>query len=39
MLQGKEEIMINLIFEREIVNIFLPMSFNRSFGCSKELSH
>ena len=27
------------IFERKIVNIFLPISFNICFGCSKELSH
>ena len=28
-----------LIFERKIVNIFLPISFNIYFGCSKEPSH
>ena len=27
------------IFERKIVNIFLPISFNIRFGCSKEPSH
>ena len=26
-------------FERKIVNIFLPISFNICFGCSKEPSH
>ena len=26
-------------FERKIVNIFLTMSFNICFGCSKEPSH
>ena len=26
-------------FERKIVTIFLPISFNICFGCSKELSH
>ena len=25
--------------ERKIVNIFLPISLNMWFGCSKELSH
>ena len=30
---------INTIFERKIVNIFLPISFNICFGCSKESSH
>ena len=27
------------IFERKIVNIFLPISFKICFGCSKEPSH
>ena len=27
------------LFERQIVNIFLPISFNICFGCSKEPSH
>ena len=27
------------IFERKIVNIFLPISFNISFGCLKEPPH
>ena len=27
------------MFERKIVNIFLPISFNICFGCSKEQSH
>ena len=27
------------IFERKIVNIFLPISLNMCFGCSKEPSH
>ena len=26
-------------FERKIVNIFLPISFNICFGCSEEPSH
>ena len=26
-------------FERKIVNIFLPISLNMCFGCSKEPSH
>ena len=26
-------------FERKIVYIFLPISFNIHFGCSKEQSH
>ena len=30
---------INNIFERKFVNIFLSISFNIGFGCSKELSH
>ena len=29
----------NYKFERKIVNIFLPISFNICFGCSKEPSH
>ena len=29
----------NKIFEHTIVNIFLPISFNICFGCSKEPSH
>ena len=29
----------NKIFEREIVNIFLPISFNLCVECSKEPSH
>ena len=31
-------IMINENFQRKIVNIFLPISFNICFGCSKEPS-
>ena len=27
------------MFERKTVNIFLPISLNLCFGCSKELSH
>ena len=27
------------IFKHKIVNIFLPVSFNICFGCSKEPSH
>ena len=30
---------MNIIFERKIVNIYLPISFNICFGCSKEPSH
>ena len=30
---------IYTIFERKIVNIFLPISFNICLGCSEELSH
>ena len=30
---------INKIFEHKIANIFLPISFNVCFGCSKEPSH
>ena len=33
------QILINNIFMRKIVNIFLLISFNICFGCSKELSH
>ena len=29
----------NKIFERKIVNIFLSISINTCFGCSKEPSH
>ena len=29
---------MNKIFERKIVNIFLPISLNICFGCSKEPS-
>ena len=29
----------NSIFKCKIVNIFLPISFNIYFGCSKEPSH
>ena len=29
----------NKIFERRIINIFLPVSLNICFGCSKEPSH
>ena len=31
--------LVNKIFERKIVNIFLPISFNICFWCSKEPSH
>ena len=30
--------MTDWFFERKIVNIFLPISFNKCFGCSKEPS-
>ena len=30
---------MNKIFEGKIVNIFLPISFNICFGCSKDLSN
>ena len=33
------QVYINKIFERKIANIFLPISFNICFGCSKEPSH
>ena len=33
------QVKINKIFQREIVNIFLPILFSISFGCSKEPSH
>ena len=44
MLAGKglnnvAKVQINKIFEGKIVNIFLPISFNICFGCSKEPSH
>ena len=29
----------NTIFERKILNISLPISYNKCFGCSKEPSH
>ena len=32
------QVQINTIFEHTIVNIFLPISFNICFGCSKEPS-
>ena len=31
--------MISKIFQRKIVNIFLPIIFSICFGCSKEPSH
>ena len=30
---------LDFIFERKIVHIFLPISFNLCFGCSKGSSH
>ena len=33
------QVKINNIFERKIVNIFLPISLDLCFGCSKEPSH
>ena len=33
------QVKINKIFECKIINIFLPISFNICFGCSKERSH
>ena len=30
---------MNTIFQREIVNIFLPIIVSICFGCSKEPSH
>ena len=30
---------MNTIFESKIVNIFMPISFNICFGCSKDPSH
>ena len=32
------QVQINKIFERKIVNLSLPISFNICFGCSKETS-
>ena len=29
----------NKKIQRKIVNIFLPINFNKCFGCSKEPSH
>ena len=31
--------LVSKIFQRKIVNIFLPISFNICFGCSKDPSH
>ena len=36
---AKSIIDLNKHFQRKIVNIFLPISFNICFGCSKEPSH
>ena len=33
------QVKINKFFQRKIVNIFLPINFSISFGCSKERSH
>ena len=33
------QVWINKIFQRKLVNIFIPISFNICFGCSKEPSH
>ena len=33
------QVLINKHFQRKIVNIFLPISFNICCGCSKEPSH
>ena len=35
----KQAIGFNTIFECKIENIFLPISFNICFGCSKQPSH
>ena len=32
-------VQITKLFARKIVNIFLPISLNKCFGCSKEPSH
>ena len=32
-------VQLNKSFERKIVNILLPITFNIYFGCSKEPSH
>ena len=33
------KVLINIFFEREIINIYLLISFSMCFGCSKEQSH
>ena len=33
------QVQINKKNERKVANIFLSISFNTCFGCSKELSH
>ena len=38
-LRKLSQVKITKIFHRKIVNIFLPISFNIHFGCSKEPSH
>ena len=35
----RSQVKINTIFQRRIVNIFLPISFTICFGCTKEPSH
>ena len=36
---GNTKVKINTFFKFKIVNIFIPISFNICFGCSKEPSH
>ena len=35
----RHRLRLTKIFERKIVNSFLPISFNICFGCSKEPAH
>ena len=37
--QVRSKVLINKNFQRNNANIFLPISFNVCFGCSKEPSH
>ena len=36
---NKSQVKLSKTFECKIVNIFLPISFNICFGCSKEPSY
>ena len=35
----RSDIVFHKLFERKIVNVFLPINLNICFVCSKELSH